>query len=299
MFKDKKVLVTGGTGFIGSNLVRRLLQDGADVYVLARESSNFWRLDEVLEKIKFSISDLTDFTAIKKILSAIQPDGVFHLGASMMVRGVIAEPEKVIKVNVDGVKNILESVSDDCFFVNTGTFSDGESDDFAKSKLMGTNFCADFGKNNHKPVVTLRIFTPYGPYIQNGRFVSTIMIDMIKGADIKTGSPTVTRDFIYVDDLVDLYFAAAKKAEENCGEIFDAGSGVSTTLKEVVEEALKITESKSQILWGNVAKLPYDSENIRADIQKNLSRLGWSPKTSLQEGLKKTYDWLKENLDKY
>lgn len=296
--KGKKIFVTGGAGFIGANLVRRLLEEKAEIYVLARSSTNLWRLCG-MDDVRFYFVDLSDFDTMRKILSIIKPDGVFHLAASMMVRGVILEPDKVMKVNVDAIKNILECVSPDCFFINTGTFSDGESDDFAKSKLMGTQYCADFGKKNQRPVVTVRIFTPYGPYIQSGRFVSTILVDMIRGVDIKAGSPDVVRDFIYVDDIVDLYFAVAEKAQKNCGEIFEAGSGVSTTLKEAADIALRITGSQSQILWGNVAKLSYDSDKIKAHIGKNISCLGWKPKTLLREGLQKTHDWLKENLDKY
>jgi nucleoside-diphosphate-sugar epimerase len=301
MLKNKKILVTGGTGFIGANLVRRLVQEGADIYVIARESSNFWRLNDVLEKIRFRISDLSDAAGLKKIIQEIKPDGVFHLGATTIMQGVITEPKKVMDVNFNGTKNLLESLNPNCeFFINTGTFSDTEgTDDYAKSKLCATQFCSDFGKNNGIPVVTLRLFAPYGSYIQRGRLMFAVLTDAMKGIDIKMSSPTITRDFIFVDDLVDLYFAAAKNATKNQGEVFDAGTGVSTTLKEVADTALAITGSQSQIIWGSLVVLSYDKKNVQADIGKTISRLGWHPKTTLFEGMQKTHDWLKENLDKY
>lgn len=299
IFEGKKIFVTGATGFIGSNLVRRLVKEGAGVFLLARENSNFWRLNDVLEKVKFKISDLSDFENIKRIIHNILPDGVFHLAASMMVGGKILEPEKVTKVNMDAVRNILEHIPKSSFFINTGTFSDGEIDKFNKSKFEGTAYCADFGRNNQRPIVTLRVFTPYGPYMQKGRFVSDVLVGMSKNENIRVGSPDVARDFIFVDDLVDLYFAAAEKAQENCGEVFDAGSGVSTTLDEAVITALRVTNSLSKIVWGNVPKLSYDAEKIQADTEKNEIRLLWKPKTMLDDGFQKTYDWLKENADKY
>ena len=301
MFKNKKIFVTGGTGFIGSNLVRRLVFLGADVYVLARESSNFWRLNEVLEKISFRISDLSDEAGLKKIIQEIKPDGVFHLGATTIMQGVIAEREKVMDVNLNGTKNLLEFFHPNReFFVNTGTFSDiSGTDDYAKSKFQATEFVSDFGKQNGKPVVTLRLFAPYGPYIQRGRLMFAVLMDAMKGIDIKMSSPTITRDFIFVDDLIDLYFAAAKNAQKNSGEVFDAGNGISTTLKEVADNALKISGSKSHIIWGSLEILSYDSKKVQADIKKTTSHLGWYPKTNLYEGMQKTYDWLKDNLHLY
>lgn len=301
MFKNKKILVTGGTGFIGSNLVRRLLDDDAEVYLLIRASSDFWRIRDVLEKIHIHEGDLADKKSVEKILKEINPNGVFHLGATTIMQGVIAESEKVMDVNLNGTKNLLEFMNPNCgFFINTGTFSDvSGTDEYAKSKLRATEFASDFGKNNGKPVVTLRLFAPYGPYIQRGRLIFAVLTDAMRGVDIKMSSSDITRDFIFVDDLVDLYFAAAKNAKENPGEVFDAGNGISTTLKEVADIALKITGSKSKIIWGSLATLSYDAKKVQADIEKTISRLDWHPKTTLYEGMQKTHDWLKENLGLY
>lgn len=301
MLKNKKILITGGTGFIGANLIRRLLGEDADVFVLAREKSNFWRLNEILGRIKFRISDLSNTVGLKKIIQEIKPDGVFHLGATTIMQGVIADPKKVMAVNFEGTKNLLESLNPNCeFFINTGTFSDiSGTDDYAKSKLRATEFASEFGKNNGKPVVTLRLFTPYGPYIQHGRLMFAVLTDAMKEIDIKMSFPTITRDFIFVDDLVDLYFAAAKNAKKNPGEVFDAGNGIATTLQEVADNALKITGSKSKIIWGSLQKLSYDSGKVRADIEKTTSCFDWRPKITLYEGMQKTYDWLKDNLRYY
>ncbi|MEK7503322.1 MAG: NAD(P)-dependent oxidoreductase [Patescibacteria group bacterium] len=301
MLKNKKILVTGGTGFIGSNLIRRLIEEGALVYALTRETSNFWRLNDVLEKVRFNVSDLSDFDGITKLIEDIRPDGIFHLGATTIMQGIIAESGKAEEVNFKGTKNLVESMSPNCeFFINTGTFSDiSGTDDYAKSKLHAAEFASDFGKKNGKPVVTLRLFSPYGPYIQKGRLIFNVLIKAMAGEDIEMASPEIIRDFIYVDDLVDLYISVAKNAKENPGGIFDAGSGVATTLQEVADNALKITGSKSKIIWGSLQKLSYDSGKMRSDVEKTTSRLGWHPKTNLFLGMQKTFKWLKEKLSLY
>jgi len=299
-FAGKKIFVTGGAGFVGANLARRLLEVGADVYVLARKSTDLWRLGDVFGEIEIYFSDLSDFDDIKDLVREIKPQGVFHLGASMMIHGVVLEPEKVMNINYDGTKNLLESISPNCFFINTGSYSDGVgADDFALSKRKSTEYCTEFGKNHKRPVVTLRLFTPYGPFIQKERFVYEALTNAAVGGEIKISSPDITRDFIFVDDLVDLYFAAAEKARRCCGEIFNAGSGVSTTLKEAVDIALEISGGCSEVVWKNSPRLSYDFPNVRADISKNEKLLNWKPKTSLRQGLQKTYDWLKNNLDRY
>ena len=299
--REKRILVTGGTGFIGSNLVKRLLKEGAEVFVLARESSNFGRLNEVLGKVRFRISDLSDAAGLKKIVQEVKPDGVFHLGATTIMSGFIAEQKMIKEVNVLGTKNLLEALSgiDYDFFINTSTFTENADDDYAKSKREAAEFCINYAKKNAKPIVTLRLFTPYGPFIQKGRLIFNVLKKAMIGEDIEMTSPGVSRDFIYIDDLVDLYFTAAECAKENIGEAFNAGSGVKTTLKEVVDSAISITNSQSKVHWGTLPVVSYDSFDIQADISKTISCLGWKPKTSFEEGLKKTYEWLKGNLHLY
>lgn len=307
MFKNKKIFVTGGTGFIGSNLIRRLVREGAEVYALVRETSNFWRLNDILEKVKFKVADLSDFGAVIKIVQDINPDGIFHLGATVIMQGIISEPNRVKKVNFDGTKNLVEALHDIDydFFINTGTFTENYSDDeYSKSKKETTLFCKNYGINFKKPVITLQVFAPYGPYIQKGRLIFHVLVSAMGSDDIKMNSlPSVERDFIYVDDLVDLYLAAGEHAKENVGEVFDAGSGVKTTLEEMVRKALEIVsfdkKSERKVTWGVLPELSYDSESWCADTKKTFLHLGRSAKTDLKSGLQKTFEWLKNNPHLY
>ena len=300
MLKNKKILVTGGAGFIGSNLVRRLLNEGAEVFVLVRKSSNLWRLDDVKEKLKLCVADLADELSLKNLIQEIKPQGVFHLGATTIMSGVISEPEMIEKVNVEGTKNLIKALGDIDydFFINTSTYSENSSDDYAKSKRKATDFCTLYAKENKKPIITLRIFTPYGPYIQKGRLIFQVLTKSMRNENIEMSSPDTMRDFIYIDDLIDLYITLSNRARENAGEAFNAGFGVLTSLKEVANTAITITNSQTKVIWGALPKLSYDFVAV-ADITKNAEKLGWKPKTTFEAGMKQTYSWLKENLHRY
>lgn len=297
-----KILITGGTGFVGSNLARKLVRDGEKVVIIARSPDNSWRIQDIISNLEIRFSDLADFKKIRQIVQKEKPKGIFHLGASVIASGIMAEPDKVLKVNFLGTKNLIEALGDIDyeFFINTSTFTDQEStDDYAKSKLHAAQFCAEFAQKNSKPIVTLRLFTVYGPFIPKGRLIFNVLSNAIRGDDIKMTSPSVTRDFVFVDDIADLYLKAAKKADENKGGIFNAGSGVKTDFKEVVETALKIADSKSKVVWGVSPSASYDSDKWQADIKETTAKLDWKPKTTFFSGMQKTHEWLKENLYLY
>lgn len=214
----------------------------------------------------------------------------FVLRIYQTMSGVIVEPKKVMSINFGGTKNLVEALGEMNyrFFVNTGTFAETYSaDDYSKSKKEATEFCQNYAQKNTKPIVTLQLFTPYGPFIQKGRLIFNVLVNAMSGNDIKMTSPDIVRNFIYVDDLVDLYFAVAEKAKESIGEIFSAASETSITLKEVVDTALKITSSKCKVIWGALPTVSYDTVKIDSDIQKTIICLNWKPKTTFEEGLKK------------
>ena len=112
-------------------------------------------------------------------------------------------------------------------------------------------------------------------------------------------SPEIVRDFIYADDIVDLYMESALRAREYQGEIFNVASGVKTSLGEVVERALAMTKSRSRVVWNALPSVSYDSDTIQADMTKTFSCFRWRPRHSFEAGLQKTTKWFKENLNFY
>ncbi len=316
MLKNKKILITGATGFIGSNLAKRLVGSGHEIHTFIRKSSNFWKLDDIMEKVVVHEADLSDnFSKIKRIVEDINPNGIFHLAASTIMSGVMASAEEVWKINFLGTNKLIHSLEniDYEFFVQAGSFSEyglknspikesercEPGDEYGLSKLATTLLCRLTAQRHQKPIVTFRIFTPYGPFIQNGRLVYNALLGAMKGEPIKMTSPLITRDFIYVDDLVDLFIEGADRAGEYKGEIFNAASGEKTTLEEVIRQALVVTGSKSLAEWGALPNVSYDSDRWQADMTKTFQSFNWRPQTVFSSGMARTHSWLKENLHRY
>jgi nucleoside-diphosphate-sugar epimerase len=307
MPETKRVIVTGGAGFIGSHAVRRLVGEGCSVSLFIKETTNTSRLTDILPEIAVHREDLLDRARMEKTVAEIRPTGVFHFAASNIQSGVISSSDDVIRTNITGTVNLIDALSpfDLDFYIQTGSFLEYgmkkealretdlplPSDLYAISKLSATLYGQAEARRTQKPILTFRLFTPYGPNIQKGRLVHTVIKNALQNEPIDLTHPSITRDFVFVEDIVDLCFEAMNRAKEFSGEIFNLGSGTTTTLETLVNEVLQITGSKSKVNWGAFHSVAYDDSEWRADMTKTLSSFTWKPKTPLREGLTKTINW--------
>ena len=179
-------LQTGATGFVGSNLVRRSLQDGADVYVNIRTTSDTWRIRDILKDVSVIPADLAEYEKLNEFLKKTNPDIIFH---TAVYGGNAAQNDtgKIIESNISGTVNLLRGCQDIGLrlFVNTGSSSEygikntamKESEilepvtDYGVSKASATLFCQKNARTENLPVVTLRLFSPFGPYEQKSRLI--------------------------------------------------------------------------------------------------------------------------------
>ena len=307
MNKKRPIFVTGATGFLGSHLIRRLVAKGFNVAALIREKSDLSKISSVLSKIRIKYGYLEDASALEKIIKNLNPTGIFHLAASNIKSGVTAPADEVIRTNLLGTINLINAASsvDYDFFIQTGSFLEygikshpvKETDCpdplelYSITKLAATLYAVKFGKANKKPIVVFRVFTPYGPDIQKGRLVYEVVSHALMNEDIKMTSPSISRDFIYVEDLVSLLLEGMKIARFHSGEIFNAGSGAAITLGRIVECVLTITKSHSNVNWGSFTPVAYDSDKWQADMTKTFNTFSWRPKISIEVGVAKTIDW--------
>ncbi|MES2087653.1 MAG: NAD-dependent epimerase/dehydratase family protein [Patescibacteria group bacterium] len=304
------ILVTGGTGFVGSHLVHALVERGFEVHVLARPASNFWRLEGIISKISVHHGDLSDKASIEKIVKKIKPKGIFHLGVASVVSGVGADNGTIIATNVLGTINLFEATASlpYDFFVSMGSFLEYGFKDhpiaeseicqpgelYGVTKLAATLYGQALARAQNKPIVTLRLFTPYGPANEKERLTSKIIAQALAGKEIALTRPTVSRDFVFVSDVVELLLEAADKAEKYKGEIFNIGSGVRTSIGDVVSHILQKTQSKSEVKWGTFRSVSYDSDVWQADMTETFSHFSWRPKVSLHAGLDRTIEHFKK-----
>jgi len=306
----KKILVTGATGFVGANLVRRLVDENYQVYILKRKNSNIWRIKDLISKISTFDIDLLEKQRLFKLVHKIKPRVIFHLANLGLYGGQDSSIEESIKVNLLGTVNLIKSldtVNYECF-INTGSSSEygtkvspikendlcEPSTNYALSKLAGTIYAQAYAKQNKKPLATLRLFSPFGPFDHPSRFITQTILKMFKNGDILIKNPNTVRDYIYVEDVVNAYLICMQNPHKLSGEIFNIGMGKQICLKDVLKLLIKKIGSKSKIFYENSIK----NENMmwQADIKKAKTKLGWYPKKNLIRGFTETIKWFKENL---
>lgn len=304
----KSILITGGAGFIGANLIRELLRQNFNINLILKKSTDLWRIKEVLNKVKIYHADLLNKKKLTEIIGKINPSFIIHLATYSNYHNQ-SSAEEMIDINIKGTLNLLLASKniDYKIFINTGSSSEygiknklmNESDSldpisfYAATKASATLLCQVFAREYRKPIVTLRPFSVFGPYEEESRFVPTIIKAMLKNKPIKITPGNQRRDFIYVKDIIDIYFKALSCGKKLSGQILNMGTGIEYTNDEVVEALSKITSKKVKIEKGAYPKRLWDTQHWVADISKTEKILKWKPQNTLLEGLKKTYDWYK------
>jgi len=310
--RGKTILVTGGAGFIGAHLVHRLVREGAEVHVLVRNKNNVVRLTDILSLITLHEGDITDESLLKELFFTHRFNGVFHLAAASQSFGHIPTTEDLVETNILSTIRLMDIAQEAnvSFFVNTGTFAEVGSKDhpvreddvceptefYSISRIPATLYAQAFGRTKKLPFATVRVFTPYGPAMQRGKILHEMITSVLEGRDIVLTSPEVNRDFIFVDDLVEIYIRVALKAKDAPGIIVNGGTGVTTTLRELSNIVLELTASKSKVIFGSTPA-SYDLANWRADIGRVKEMLSFTPRIALREGVEKTVLWYSEHQD--
>ena len=314
-FLGKKVLVTGGAGFIGSNLVNTLVREGALVTVLDDLFTGRKENIDCLKDIQFIEGTVTRYELVSNLVK--EAEIVFNLA----VRNIIVSttsPRLDFQVNTGGTFNILLAAkthgvervvyaSSASVYGNPRYLPINEDDrlstinPYAASKLSGENYCSAFYETYGLPVVMLRYSNVYGinqsprnPYCG---VVSKFFNSFANGHPPQIhGDGEQTRDFTFVHDVVDATLLAALSPKAD-GEVFNVGSGKETSVNELIQQIGTITKQPLEPVYIDRR----DIDNIRRrvlNIEKIRRVLRWTPTTALHDGLRKTYDWLSRNQRK-
>jgi len=304
--KLKSVLVTGGAGFIGANLVRMLLDRGYRVTVLDNLSTGRREYLDGLP-IEFIQGDILDVELVNRVVPG--HDGVVHLAAQTGVPGSLADPRRDCEVNIIGTLNLLEA----CRRAGTGRFVFASSNaplgrqpppatedkaplpisPYGASKLAGEGYCLAYHGSWGLGTVVLRFANVYGPYsAHKNSVVARFFKDILtKGQITIDGDGQQTRDFLYVDDLCRAIVLALES--EVAGEVFQIATGMETSIRELARMVEEVTGGPIEVRHGPARQ---------GDIRKNYSAvgkaremLGWGPQVTLHEGLELTWGWLCQN----
>lgn len=316
MRRDKdKVLVTGATGFVGANLIRRLLIEDYKVYITIRRTSNPWRINDILPQLILHEMDLIDGEKVKKIIGKIRPDIIFHLANAGVYGGIHLPEKQLIETNFLGTVNLINACNEIDYrcFVNTGSSAEyglktepmRENDICEPITMYGITKCAatQYGnliaKKNNKPIIALRLFSPFGPYDDKSRLITYAIINALQNKDLNLANPEAARDYVYIEDVLDLYIKCIDKADDFKGEIFNIGSGSQTKISYVVDKIIELTNSKSLVKWNTIAPRDFDAKIWEANINKTCKYLNWKSRYLIDRGIEETISWFKNNLTLY
>ena len=320
--KGKKILVTGAEGFIGSHLTERLVELGAEVTALAQYNSfNNWGWIDTFDKnmknsIKVVTGDIREYDGIKRIVKG--NDVVFHLAALIAIPYSYLSPMAYVRTNVEGTTNVLEACREYEVqkIVHTSTSEtygtalyvpidekhpmQGQSP-YSASKIGADKIAESFYKSFNLPVATIRPFNTYGPRQSARAVIPTIISQVLSGkTEIKLGDLSPTRDFSYVKDTAEAFIKIAE-SDKTIGEVINAGSNYEISVGDTIELIIKLIGKEVKVIRDEERIRPQNSEVNRlwADNTKIKELTGWSPKFTLEEGLKETIDWMKDNLQYY
>ena len=314
MLKNKRVLITCATGFIGANLVRRCLEAGARVFILTRTASEKWRIENVLGNVQERIVDLLDYERLEKVAGEVKPEIIFHT-ATYGGYFFQTQADTIVMTNIVGTMNLVNACSRVGYeiFVNTGSSSEYalkdtpvKEDDplnrnsyYGIAKAAGSLFCQLKAVEENLPITTLRLFSPYGYYEEPVRLIPSVIISCLKGQSPQLSSPASVRDFVFIEDVLDAYLKAVAYPEKAKSKIFNIGLGHQHSVEEVVRTIIKISGSKVSPQWGASPNSRVEPKMWQADIGHASDALDWHPRHDLENGLKKTVEWFGKNLKLY
>lgn len=319
--QNKKVVVTGAAGFIGSHLVEGLIRSGARVTAIVRynSSSNIGNLrfldEEIRNSVHFVFGNIEDADFMYKALEG--HDIVLHLAALIAIPYSYEAPRSYIRTNVEGTLNVLESARRHAVgrVVHTSTSEvygtalrvpideehplQGQSP-YSASKIAADKLAESYHRSFGIPVVTLRPFNTYGPRQSARAFIPTIISQALVRDEVRLGSLTPERDMTYVDDTVAGFIAAASKPDIE-GMTINLGTGQTFSVGWFAERILAIMGVKKAIVQEGHRLRPENSEVLKLVSNNGLARksLSWVPRVSLDEGLQSSIDFVSANKSLY
>ncbi|MBT9151685.1 MAG: GDP-6-deoxy-D-mannose reductase [candidate division WS2 bacterium] len=286
---EKRILVTGSSGFVGKNLVERLKKQGAEVLTLADHDGR--RID------------IKDQQSVKGIINEIRNiDIVYHLAAITSVPFSFENPRETYDVNVLGTLNILELCrscnADKIVFASSYVYGQPQympideehplqpANPYARSKVLGEELCRAYNTDFGVKCIILRPFNIYGVG-QSKNFLIPSITAQLRYGKIELKDPAPKRDFIYISDVVDAYIKAGESNRDF--DVFNIGYGKSYSVEEIVDRIV--------CLYGKNVKVEYSSERRKhevmdtvADIRKAKELMGWAPTVPLDEGVRRTME---------
>jgi len=320
--KNKRVLVTGADGFIGSHLVEKLIPQVSKVrafikYNIFNDIGNLKYIDKkALKNVEIIFGDIQEQETVRAIIRNI--DIVFNLAALISIPYSYQHPQETIMVNTIGTLNVLTTCKSENVerIIQTSTSEvygsalyvpidekhplQGQSP-YSASKIGADKIAESFYLSYGLPVATIRPFNTYGPRQSARAVIPTIITQALTKNEVFLGSKHPTRDLTYVSDTVEGFIKLAEADKSVLGEVINVGSNFEISVGDLANKIVSLINKDVKIKFDESRVRPGKSEVERlwVDNRKAKKLIGWEPKVSLDCGLKKTIEWISENMDKY
>ena len=308
-----RTLVTGAAGFIGSHLCRRLVAEGHEVMALDDLSDG--KLENLADvpSVRFVQADLRDEAAVRA--AAEGASAIFHQGAMRSVPRSIAQPEKTTDVNVRGTLNVLlaarEAAATVVFASSSSVYGDQESfplredmasllrSPYAASKLAGEAYCRSWWLSFGVPTISLRYFNVYGPGQDPANEYAAVVPRFVMACLTGTapevhGDGEQSRDFTYIDDVVEANLLAAVAPDGARGRVMNVGGGGEpTSVNRILEVVAGLTDAIPEPT--HTPSREGDVRRTEADVSLARRLIGYDPKVDIAEGLRRTVEWFRSD----
>lgn len=307
--KNKKILIIGGTGFIGYHLAKKCIEIGSTVTSF---STNKPKKVRFLKGVKYIKGDIINKTQLKKKLIG-DFDYVVNLG------GYVDHSNKFKTyashfIGCKNLANLFTHKNIDAFVQMGSSMEYGKlkspheenknninkiNSKYAQAKLNSTKFLLNLFKKKKFPVIILRLYNSYGPHQDTNRLVPLTILNSLKNSNFACTSGSQYRDFLYIDDLIEAIILLLKKKNKNIlGNIFNIGSGIPIRVKDVVKLILKLVK-KGKPNFGAIKMREDETLDYYPKIKKIKKTIKWSPKINLNDGIKRTIKFYKKNLNNF
>ncbi len=312
--KGKKVLVTGGSGFIASHLVQRLQNEQSDVAILTKYDSviDNVRLALQWEDLRIIEGDIRNQDSLK-LVSQFHPVIVFHFAAYNHVGDSFTHVSEALDSNAKGSANLLEAYTEyeKFIYISTSevygfqktvpfveTMQPNPISPYAVGKYTGEMYARMKHYVNNLPIAVIRPFNAFGPYQSPRAVIAEMIIKCLSGKTITSTEGKQTREFNFVENLIDGIILAAE-SDKSIGQVINIGCGQEISIRDLILKIHKLTESTSELQIGKLSYRPTEIWRMFADDTKARNLLDWQPKISFDEGLERTIDWYRHFLEVY
>jgi len=292
----RRALVTGASGFIGTRLCRRLLEQDVEVHGTSR-------IERTSDAMTWWQADLREVADCTEVMRRVRPDVVFHLAGSVDTSRNLDAVQETLSANLLAAIGVMTAAVEHGLprVVLAGSMEGPGADErdapghpYSASKVAMTAYAKMFHALFHLDVLELRIFMVYGPgETRLAHLVPSVIRELLSGAAPPLTSGQRRIDWVFVDDVVDAFIAAARS--DVTGRVLDVGSGTRTSVREVVERLVRLIDPELELGFGQLPDRELEHERC-ARVDETALAIGWRTTTTLDEGMRRTVEWYRADV---